>query len=394
MRSDVRLGALLSGGVDSSAVVASMAQQAGGRIKTFSVAFEEEAYDESHYARLVAQRFATDHHELRLRPDAVATMPRLARHYGEPFGDSSALAMFEISELIAQEVKVVLTGDGGDESFGGYERYRTRQRAAWIERIPSPVGRVAQRALRSGAGGERAGSLYRRASRLAWLASLHAGGVYADSVLVFDATARSALLSGDFVRTDRGRGPEEGLTDAWRAVAADHRTDRMMGVDVATYLPGDLLVKLDVATMAHSLEARAPFLDHELMEFAASLPAEFKHDGGTGKVIVKSALRGVLPNETLARAKAGFAVPVARWLRGELSSLAVDLLLGPSAATQAYLKRRAVERLIREHGAGAADHSMRIWVLMMLEMWHREVLTAARPPGDAAAEPPTGRSTE
>jgi asparagine synthase (glutamine-hydrolysing) len=374
LQSDVPLGALLSGGIDSGAVVASMAANSGMTIKTFSVGFDDEGFDETPFARLIAERFATDHHELRLRPDVVATMPRLARHYGEPFGDPSALATFQVSELVSREVTVVLTGDGGDESFAGYERYVPTPRALQAELIPRPIGKAAGGLLRPVGQGGSTMSVRRRLRRQARRASLSTGELYVDSVVIFDAESRRALLDPGFAVSRDGRPPERMLTEIWDSLDANHRTDRMMGVDIATYLPGDLLVKLDVATMAHSVEARSPFLDHELMEFAAALPPELKLDGSRRKAILKQALRGALPDEILDRRKMGFAVPVGRWLRTELSDKAAELLLDAGASTAAYLDRGEVEKLIREHQLQLVDHSMRIWVLMMLESWHREVL--------------------
>ncbi|MGZ4203617.1 MAG: asparagine synthase (glutamine-hydrolyzing) [Thermoleophilaceae bacterium] len=366
LESDVPAGALLSGGLDSSAVVAAMATAASGRVKTFSVSFEDESHDESRYARIVAERFGTEHHELRVRPDAAALAPRIARHHGEPFGDSSALPSFALAALVSEHVTVALTGDGGDESFAGYERYLPTPRLSRIERLPAWPGRLAAPLLAAFGPGPGSRSLRGRAGRLARLSAMDAAELYANSVLVFDAPSRRALL--DFGPAGE---PERLLTDAWRSLPADARLDRMMGVDVATYLPGDLLAKLDTATMAHSVEARSPLLDHELMEFAAALPAELKR----GKGLLRSALRGVLPDEILERPKMGFAVPLATWLRAELAGTARELLLDPGAATAGYLRRGEVERLMREHAAGV-DHSMRLWALMMLETWHREVLAA------------------
>jgi asparagine synthase (glutamine-hydrolysing) len=370
LESEVPLGALLSGGIDSSAVVASMAAASRGPVRTFSVGFDDPAYDESRFARLVSVRFGTEHHELRLRPDALAIMPRLARQHGEPFGDSSALATFHLAELVAGEVTVALTGDGGDESFAGYDRYEPSARLRRIASVPPALARAAGALLgRLGAGpGSR--SARSRLARLGRLLALDEAGLYAQSVLIFDAAARRSLLAPGFGSHDAA---ERMLLDAWRSLTAADRTDRMMGVDVATYLPGDLLPKVDIATMAHSLEARSPLLDHELMELAASLPAELKRNKG----ILRSALRGTLPDEVLDRPKMGFAVPLQRWFREDLAGSAGELLLDRDARSLGFLNRHAVEALIREHESGVADHSMRIWVLMMLETWQREVLSAA-----------------
>ena len=394
LQSEVPMGALLSGGVDSSAVVAAMVANTSGSVRTFSAGFDEADHDERRFARLVASRLGTEHHELRVAPDALAIMPRLARHYGEPFGDSSAVPTFLLAELVAREVMVVLTGDGGDESFGGYERYVPSRRLSRIERLPAAPAKLLAHALRLLGEGGGARSLRRRLQRAARLAAMDSASLYAQSLLVFDAPARQALLVAGFVADGQREAPERLLVDAWASIASDERVERMMGVDVATYLPGDLLVKLDIATMAHSVEARSPFLDHELMEFAASLPAELKLDAASGKALLRSALRGVLPDEVLDRPKMGFAVPLGRWLRADLAGLAGTLLLDPGAKTRAYLRPKQLEELLREQRAGVADHGMRIWALMMLESWHREVLSPSvlsrnAPAADVRTTPPT-----
>lgn len=383
LQSDVPMGALLSGGIDSSAVVATMAAQLSGPVKTFSVGFDEPRYDESMFARRVAERFATDHHELRLRADALEIMPKLARQYGEPFGDSSAVATFHLAELVSKQVKVVLTGDGGDELFGGYDRYVPSRWSARAERVPQWLGRLLAGSLRVLDRESDSSSSRTRLHRFVRRAAMDAGGIYASSVLVFDELARTSLLAPEFVHSDGWGSAEQVLATAWDSIEAEDAVDRMMGVDMATYLPGDLLVKMDIATMAHSVEARSPFLDQELIRFAASLPVDCKLKGSNGKAILRAALRGLLPDQTLDRPKMGFGVPLRNWLRGSVSTLAGDVLLDPAAHTRAYLRSQAVERLIADHQAGTTDQSMRIWVLMMLELWHREVLSSRRQPANA-----------
>jgi asparagine synthase (glutamine-hydrolysing) len=378
MQGDVPVGALLSGGLDSSAVVSAMAAT-GVTVKTFSVGFDDAAHDESRFARLVAERMRTDHHELRLHPQVAATMPKLARHFGEPFGDSSALAVFQICELVSREVTVLLGGDGGDEAFAGYERYVPPARAQLAARVPRSMGTALERILRPLGDGESTRSVRTRLCRLAKFISLDDGDRYVNSVLVFDARARNALLAPGFLEPGAVGAAERMLIGAWAELDGAHDIDRMMGVDVASYLPGDLLVKLDVAAMAHSVETRSPFLDHRLMEFAAALPLGLKLDRSGSKALLRSALRGVLPEEVLTRRKAGFAVPLGSWLRRELRGLPAELMLDPAAATGEYLDPQSIRLLIGEHERGVADHSMRLWTLMMLEMWHREVLTRATP---------------
>ncbi len=386
MQGDVAVGALLSGGLDSSAVVSAMAAT-GVTVKTFSVGFDDASHDESRFARLVAERMRTDHHELRLRPHVAATMPKLARHFGEPFGDSSALAVFEICELVSREVTVLLGGDGGDEALAGYERYVPPARARLAARVPRAMGIMLERLLQPLGDGESTRSVRTRLRRLAEFISLDDGDRYVNSVLVFDARARNALLTPGFLAPGAVGAPERMLIGTWAELDGADDIDRMMGVDVASYLPGDLLVKLDVAAMAHSVETRSPFLDHRLMEFAAALPAGLKLDRHGSKALLRSALRGVLPQEVLTRRKTGFAVPLGGWLRRELRGLPAELMLDPAAATREYLDPQSIRRLIGEHQTGVVDHSMRLWTLMMLEMWHREVLTGGAPRRGAGGWP-------
>jgi asparagine synthase (glutamine-hydrolysing) len=376
--SEVPLGAFLSGGLDSSAVVAAMVETSPSRVKTFSITFDETDFDEAPYARRVAERFDTDHHEFHVRPDALEVMPRLARHYGEPFADPSAIPSFYLAEQTSAHVTVALNGDGGDECFAGYGRYLRSNRAQWLERVPHAVLRAGARA---------AGAIARdrdgRVGRLAYLtrvASLEPAQFYATSVTAFDAAARSALLTPE-MRTRLGASaPEDLLFSAWDDVHAVELTDRMLGVDIETYLPGDLLPKIDIATMAHSLEARSPLLDHQLMEFAARLPAGEKIRAGEGKAVFRSAMRGRLPDEVLDRPKMGFGVPLKHWFRGPLSQLPREMLLDPQAHTAPMLRRESVERLIDEHARGAEDNSLRLWALLQLESWCREVLSSAPRP--------------
>ena len=375
--SEVPLGAFLSGGIDSSAVVAAMAGAMSEPVKTFSIGFSDEKFDELAYARLVARRFATDHHEFVVEPQALEIMPKLARHYGEPYADPSAIPSFYLAELTSRHVTVALNGDGGDESFAGYRRYFTNDKAAHLNWLPRPLQATAPRFASLLGDGPHNTSTRTRINRLARTLAMEPPERYATWMAAFDALRRDRLLTPAFAAEVRSR-PEDRLVRAWTASAARDRVDRMLATDVETYLPGDLLVKMDIATMAYSVEARSPFLDHHLMEFAASLPSEHKLSGISGKRLLKAALRGVVPDEVLDRPKMGFGVPLARWFRDELRELPADVLLDPRSIGRGYFRRREIEDLIREHRAGDGDHSLRIWVLLQLEMWHREVVEAPR----------------
>jgi asparagine synthase (glutamine-hydrolysing) len=385
LMSEVPLGAFLSGGVDSSAVVAAMAEQMAEPVKTFSIGFSEADHDELHYARMVARQFGTDHHEFVVEPKALDIMPKLALHYGEPFADSSAIPSFYLAELTSKHVTVALNGDGGDESFAGYRRYVTNDRAGQLDWLPRPLKRASSFARLIGEG-PRDDSMRTRINRLARTLPMSQAERYARWMSMFDDVGRRRLFTAEFAASVSGTRPEERLTDIWAASTADNRVDRMLDTDVQTYLPGDLLVKMDIATMAHSVEARSPFLDHELMEFAASLPAEHKLAGTSGKRLLKSALRGRLPDEILDRPKMGFGVPLAHWFRNDLRELPTDVLLDPRSLDRGYFRRSEIERLIKEHRERRADHASRLWVLLQLEFWHREVVEAPRRPSGPVLE--------
>src|SRR5438128_878854 len=374
--SEVPLGAFLSGGIDSSAVVAAMADQTAGQVKTFSIGFSDADFDELHYARLIAERFSTDHHEFVVEPHALEIMPSLARHYGEPFADPSAIPSFYLAKLTSNHVTVALNGDGGDESFAGYQRYISNERAARLNWVPQRLRRLAPALVERVFAGEDTTSLAARASRLGQLWAMDPYERYGHWMSAFQSSRHRDMLQPDFIATIEDWRPEEVIGEVWRRSDAPSRVDRMLDTDVKTYLPGDLLVKMDTATMAYSVEGRSPFLDHHLMEFAASLPARFKLHGMSGKVMLKSALRGVLPDEVLDRSKMGFGVPLARWFRKELRHLPGTLLLQQDARVHTYVKPTAIQKMIDEHHTEAADHSLRLWVLLQLEVWHRAVVEA------------------
>jgi asparagine synthase (glutamine-hydrolysing) len=382
--SDVPLGAFLSGGIDSSAVVAAMAQEAGGPVKTFSIGFDSKRFDELEHAREVSQLFGTEHEELRVTPDAVAIAPQIARHYGEPFADSSAVPSFYLAEMTRRHVTVALNGDGGDESFAGYSRYAANALAARLERIPAPLRRLASAAAaRLPADGEEQ-SARNRMRRLGGSLGLDGPGRYERYVSLFDPAQRAQLYS-DEQRAALGdsRIAAEAIAEPWREASGADRLDVLLEVDVRTYLPGDLLTKVDIATMAHSLEARSPFLDPELMQFAAAIPAPMKLRGMEKKRVLRDALRAWLPDPILDRPKQGFSVPMAAWLRGDLREYSRELLLDRASFAQERFRPGAVASLLAEHAAGR-DHSQRIWALLMLELWQAEVV-APRPAAGALA---------
>jgi asparagine synthase (glutamine-hydrolysing) len=282
-------------------------------------------------------------------------------------------------------VTVALNGDGGDESFGGYERYLDGHRAPHLDWVPRALQRRAPAAARLVGEGRRHSGIRTKVERLGRVLAMSPAERYATAVSTFDAVRRRRLLTPEFAAHVQEARPEELVTSAWTRSAAADPVDAMSAVDVETYLPDDLLVKMDVATMAYSVEARSPFLDHRLMEFAASIPSEHKLSSGRSKAVLRSALRRVLPEEILERQKMGFAIPLRRWFREELRDLPAEILLDRRSIDRGYFQRGEIESLIREHQEGDADHSLRLWVLLQLETWHREVVEAPQAGVDRAA---------
>ena len=367
--SDVPLGAFLSGGIDSGTVVALMAQLGTSAVKTFSIGFEEKAFDELAYARLVAQRYGTDHREFVVRPDAIELLPRLVWHYNEPFADSSAIPTFVLSELTRRHVTVALNGDAGDENFAGYERYRANVLAQRYERMPPalrrPVGRLAGLMPSGGSG-----SLMSKGKRFVEALGETRERRYARWMSHFHQSLRTELCRPEFLAAG-GPDPADIVVDAYAASDAMDFVDATLDVDVHNYLPDDLLVKVDIATMAHGLEGRSPFLDHHVMEFAASLPSRFKLKGAVKKHILKKAVTSLLPAEIIDRPKMGFGVPLETWFRNELKEMAFDTLLSRRMREREYFHEAFIRRLLDEHTSGARAWHYQLWNLLMLELWHR-----------------------
>jgi len=347
---DVPLGALLSGGIDSSIVVGLMAQASAEPVRTFTIGFPDERYDERRYARIVAERFGTRHEELVVEPDPQELLPRLAATFDEPLGDEAVLPTYLVSELARRHVTVALCGDGGDEAFAGYERYVAHRLAS----LPAPPGAAAL--LRRLSNEPR--SALTRAARLLEAAAAPRAERYARLVEVFPEGLRHELL-GRARPASELLGPARDLTS-------------LQLLDAETYLPGDLLLKSDLASMAHSLELRSPLLDRRVLELGVSLPDSLKTRRLTGKVALRRAFADLIPPEIAARGKTGFGVPISRWFREELRDLAGDLLLGG----RGRIRREAAERLLREHWSGERDHGHRLWCLVMLELWERTWIDA------------------
>ena len=366
--SDVPLGAFLSGGVDSSAVVATMARVGSGTVKTFSIGFSAKEYDETRYARMVAERYATDHQELVVEPDAVAVLPRLVWHYGEPFADPSAVPTYYVSKLARQEVTVALNGDGGDECFLGYRRYKAMRYVSWLDGMPSWSRAELARLL--GLAPLTAQQRFKipRIRGVLQAPKQRPGRRYAFTLAPFTDEDKEDCYSWA-MRDQLGRSALD-LLEPYFA-EADSLVAGANWADIHTYLPDDLMVKVDVASMAHGLEARSPLLDHVLMEWAVGLPEEVKMARGVTKALFKSAMEPYLPAELLYRPKMGFSCPVDHWFRNEIKELAYDTLLSQSARQRGLFRPDYVQRLLDEHCSFTRDHHTRLWALLMLELWFR-----------------------
>ncbi|MGH2942802.1 MAG: asparagine synthase (glutamine-hydrolyzing) [Solirubrobacteraceae bacterium] len=373
MISDVPLGAFLSGGIDSSAVVAAMAASSPEPVRTFSIGFDHSAHDELPYARRIAEQFGTRHEEFEVRANATELLPKIVRHYGEPFADSSAIPSFALSEITRRHVTVALNGDGGDESFGGYTRYVANALAGRLDRIPAPMRRGISAVGRRLPAGGSVTTITNKARRLASTLALDGPGRYEQYMSWFDLAQRRALYTPGFAESSCA-GAADAIAEAWAQASGSHVVDKMLEVDIATYLAGDLIPKIDIATMAYGLEARSPLLDHQLMEFAAAIPAGLKVRGQEKKWILREAMRGVLPDDILDRPKQGFTVPLSSWLRTDLRAWSQEILLDPATIGRGYFDETALRALLRRHDAGADADGRRIWSLLMLELWHREFI--------------------
>jgi len=374
LESDVPLGVFLSGGLDSSMVVALMAKL-GRKVKTFSIGFAEESYNELHYARKVASRYQTEHHELIITPKIAQIIPLLVEHYGEPYADSSAIPSYCVAREAKRFVTVALNGDGGDESFAGYERYQAMYLAQYYCQLPRLLREKIlnkiftnfpdsihfhswSRKVRRFFEGTRLPWLERYRRWVSMLSQDLVNEIYSEKFKnIFRSDDTLAYLSQYLTST-----PQEGLLD------------RLLHTDISTNLPNDLLVKMDIACMANSLECRSPFLDQEFMQFMASLPIRFRFKWLVKKYLLKKIAKEYLPKDVIYRPKRGFGVPVGYWFRQELKDFISNHLLSPKFFKRGYFNRTAVENLIKLHLEGKADYTFQIWTLLMFELWHQKFI--------------------
>ncbi|MFH1226711.1 MAG: asparagine synthase (glutamine-hydrolyzing) [Planctomycetota bacterium] len=369
MISDVPLGALLSGGIDSSAVVGLMARHSGKPVKTFSIGFEEKDFSELVYARAVAEHFKTEHHEFIVRPDVIEILPKLVWHYSEPYADSSMLPTYYVAREARKHVTVALNGDGGDENFAGYPRYLAHKLASmpFCSLASKPLSAL----LNAVSPGYKPRTWVGRLKRLIEVVGLPEAQRYLSWCVCFGDAAKHGLYSDDFSNRTKGVPATDYLINCINQAPADNIIDRVLYADINTYLPEDLLVKMDIAAMANSLEGRSPFLDHKLLEFSASIPPGLKIKGLNTKHILKKALKGFLPNQILSRRKMGFGIPIGNWFRTSLKDYLKDIILSELSIKRGYFRREAVENLIDSHVSGKYDHAARLWALLVLETWHR-----------------------
>jgi asparagine synthase (glutamine-hydrolysing) len=372
--SDVPLGAFLSGGVDSSTIVAFMTREMSEPVKTFSIGFKEDSYDELKYARMVANRFGTDHHELIVTPDVCGIIDKLICHFDEPFADQSVIPTYYVSKLARDHVTVVLSGDGGDELFAGYTRYAVDLSRQRFERLPrffrDNVMRSLSERMPHGA----------RGRNYLYNVALNPIERYIDNISVFTTLNRASLYSRQFIDSlAETRRATDIYRDFAQQVKAGDQIDRLLYLDSKTYLPGDILTKVDRMSMAVSLEARVPLLDHELIEFVARMPSSLKMKGNEAKYIFKRAIKGIVPDEILTRPKQGFGVPIGTWINDQLKERIHDTLRDSVTRQRGYLRGEYIDVLLDEHERGRRDHAPALWTVLVLELWFRMFVDGTQP---------------
>jgi asparagine synthase (glutamine-hydrolysing) len=368
MVSDVSLGAFLSGGLDSSLIVALMAMQSSEPVKTFSVGFTSKDFSELPYAQMVAERYGTDHHELVVQPDMASVIPEFVRHYGEPFADSSALPTWYLCQYTRTGVTVALSGDGGDEAFSGYRRYSHSRTARALRKLPGPLPTILAKAIGSIPipAAQQVRDYGRRLmepEHVRFL-GLAAHIPHEDRMALYAPTMRERYAEDPVARR---------FGKLYTASTASDPINRLLELDIQTYLTDDILTKVDIASMAHSLEVRCPLVDQDLMVFAASLPGDAKLRGLQTKLILREVAKPLLPKEILTRPKQGFGLPVDRWMREDLAPLSRDVLLDQTARERGIFDPPAIQTLLRQHQRGE-PRGDQIWALMILELWYRSFI--------------------
>jgi asparagine synthase (glutamine-hydrolysing) len=375
MRSDVPLGAFLSGGIDSTIITGLMQELSSRPVQTFSIGFSVAAFDERSFAREAARHLKTEHHEFVVEPAALEILPRLIWHYDEPFADSSAIPTMYLAEMTRKHVTVALSGDGGDELFAGYDRYRAVRLGDRFDRLPALFrNALTAQCWQRLPASTRQKSSRRRLKRLLSALAYPPERRYLKWVSIFDDARRTTLYSDGIAAALSGLDPADFLLDAYRECPRRDFVTRTTAADFLTYLPCDILTKVDIATMAYGLEARCPFLDQELVRFAAKMPIDWKLRGSRGKRILTETFGDLVPPSLVGRPKMGFGVPLDHWFRNELKDLLCDSLLSRKSLERGLFRRETIEGLVHEHTTGRWDHSYRLWSLLVLEQWQQKFL--------------------
>ena len=373
MIADVPLGAFLSGGIDSSAVVALMAKNSSQPIKTFSIGFNESDHDETKYAQIIADKYKTDHTKFIVKPNAMELLPTLVYQYEEPYADSSQLPTYYLSQKTREHVTVALNGDGGDENFAGYGRYSVQKFGLWYDKIgplhnllAKPMAKLINFIFKT--------TLTNHAQTFAETLSLPYNKRYLSYIQYFSAQAKNSLYSENMREKMKGIITNDIIVQTFAQAKANNKIDQTIYTDIATYLPDDLLVKVDIATMAHALESRSPFLDHKFMEMTSQIPVNLKLKGlNNKKYILKQTLeKELVPKEILYRKKMGFGVPIEHWFRKEMKNYMYEILLSDKATSRNIFNKKAIKNLLDTHIRTKINHAHRIWALITLELWFQE----------------------
>ncbi|MFA6587815.1 MAG: asparagine synthase (glutamine-hydrolyzing) [Patescibacteria group bacterium] len=376
--SDVPLGAFLSGGVDSSAIVGLMAKNSNQPVKTFTIGFKEQSHNELPYARQIANLFKTDHTEFIVEPKALEILPELIYHYEEPYADSSAIPTYYVSKLTREHVTVVLNGDGGDENFAGYKWYNIQKFASYYDYVPRWLR---ESVIRQGASLNNKifkSTLSDRVLRFNDTFSEGKFRRYLEYIVYFNEKSKHALYTQDFQSRVGEADSRDIIENKFMQAGTTDIIDQALSVDFNSFLPDDLLVKVDIASMAVSLEGRSPLLDHEFLEFTANIPSSLKLKGQKNKYIFKKALEGLLPNEILYRKKMGFSVPIEHWFRHELKDYIRESLLNPRARARNIFNPESINNLIISHQNTKLDQSRKLWALLTLELWFQTFFDTAK----------------
>ncbi|MEP6171046.1 MAG: asparagine synthase-related protein, partial [Rhodopirellula bahusiensis] len=363
----------LSGGIDSSLITALAGDHTDTALRTFSIGFPVADFDETRYAAQVAEHLQTDHTRFEVQPSGIEILEKLVWHYDEPYGDSSAVPTWYLSKLTRESVKVALSGDGGDELFAGYERYRALWMSQKIARL-FPLNKfpgigLVQRLPDS----NRRRSVIRRAKRFLQAIDQPVVRRYMNWLQIFPESMRASMYNDDFVQTLPGHDPVDFLESVWARSEGRDVVTRASTSDIVSYLPCDLCTKVDIASMAHGLEVRQPMLDHRFVELAASMPVEHKFRGRRGKLILQDAFGDRIPSSIFTRPKMGFGIPIGQWFREDFKPLVHDTMLAPDARINAYFRPDAIADLVRSHETGEQNHGYRLWNLLVLETWLRQL---------------------